>query len=69
MREARSRQRVGELIDVRAAGDQVVVIMRPPSGRGERAALTANLTTFHNGKIIELVDYPNPEDALAAAGL
>jgi ketosteroid isomerase-like protein len=34
MRRARSRGRVGELIDVVDAGDQVVVIMRP--GRASR---------------------------------
>jgi hypothetical protein len=42
IRQARSRQRVGELIDVIDAGDKVVVIMRPPSGKGESAALSAN---------------------------
>jgi ketosteroid isomerase-like protein len=69
MREARSRRRVGELIDVIDAGDTVVVIMRPPSGEGEPAALSANLTTFRDGKVVEMVHYANPEDALAAAGV
>ncbi len=68
MRQARSLRRVGELVDVIDAGDKVVVIMRPPSEEGEQAALNANLTTFRDGKIIEMVHYPNPEDALAAAG-
>jgi ketosteroid isomerase-like protein len=67
MSEARSRRGVGELIDVIDAGDKVVVIMRPPSGEGEAAALSANLTTFRDGKVIEMVHYANPEDALAAA--
>jgi ketosteroid isomerase-like protein len=69
MRRARGRRRLGELIDVVDAGDKVVVIVRPPSENGEPTALSANLTTFRNGKAIEMVHYPNPEDALAAAGV
>jgi ketosteroid isomerase-like protein len=69
MRQARSRRGVGELIDVVDAGDKVVVIMRPPSETGEQAALTANVTTFRDGKVIEMVHYANPEDALVAAGV
>ena len=69
MRQARSRRGVGELIDVVDAGDKVVVIMQPPSEEGGQATLSANLTTFRDGKVIEMVHYPNPEDALAAAGL
>src|SRR6266576_2166431 len=60
---------VGELVDVIDAGDKVVVIMQPPSGEGGQATLSANLATFRDGKVIEMVHYPNPEDALAAAGL
>jgi ketosteroid isomerase-like protein len=69
MRQARSRRGVGELVDVIDAGDKVVVIMRPPAEEGEEAQLSANLTTFRDGKAIEMVHYPNPQDALAAAGL
>jgi ketosteroid isomerase-like protein len=69
MRRARGRRRVGELVDVVDAGDKVVVIIRPPSEDGEAAALSANLTTFRDGKAIEMVHYPNREDALAAAGV
>jgi len=69
IRRARGRRRVGELIDVVDAGDKVVVIMRPPSEDGKPTALSANLTTFRHGKAIEMVQYPNPEDALAAAGI
>jgi ketosteroid isomerase-like protein len=50
------------------AGDEVVVIMRPPSAGDEPATAVANLTTFRDGKVIEMVHYPNPGDALAAAG-
>jgi ketosteroid isomerase-like protein len=57
-----------ELVDVVGAGDKVVVIMRPPSGGDEPAPAVANLATFRDGKVIEMVHYPNPDDALAAAG-
>jgi ketosteroid isomerase-like protein len=69
MRRARSCRRIGELIDVADAGDQVVVIMRSSSDDGEPVALSANLTTFRYGRAIEMVHYPNPEDALAAAAV
>ena len=68
MRRALSRRPLGELVDVIAAGDQVVVIMRPVPDRGDRAVLSANLTTFRDGKAVEMVHYPDPDDALAAAG-
>jgi predicted ribosome-associated RNA-binding protein Tma20 len=68
MRQARSRGGIGELVDVIAAGDKVVVILRPVSAVGEQAAPSANLTTFRDGKAVEMVHYPSPEDALAAAG-
>jgi ketosteroid isomerase-like protein len=67
MRQARGRRRIGEVVDVIDAGDRVVVIMRPPAEPGEQAALSANLTTFRDGKAIEMVHYPDPEDALDAA--
>ncbi len=69
MRQALGGGRLGELVDVIDAGAQVVVIMRPPSPDGEAAALIANLSTFRDGQVIEMVHYPDPEDALAAAGL
>jgi ketosteroid isomerase-like protein len=69
MRGARSRRRIGELVDIVDAGDKVVVIMRRPSEDGEQAALSANLTTFRDGKAIEMVHYPNAEAALTAAGV
>jgi ketosteroid isomerase-like protein len=69
MRRAGSRRGVGELVEVIDAGEKVVVIMRPPSSEGEQPALSANLTTFRSGKVIEMVHYPDPEDALAAAGV
>jgi ketosteroid isomerase-like protein len=67
MRRARSRRGVGELVDVIEAGDKVVVIIRPAAEGSEPGQLSANLTTFRDGKAIEMVHYPNPDDALAAA--
>lgn len=65
MRRALSRNPMGELVDVIDAGERVVVVIRPH----EQAELRANLTTFRDGKVIEMVAYETPEDALAAAGV
>lgn len=69
MRQARRRRPNVELVDVVDAGEKVVVIMRPGSAEGEPTALVANLTTFRAGKVVEMVHYPDPQDALAAAGI
>ncbi len=69
MRLARARRQIGELVDVIDAGEKVVVIMRPAAARTEIAELTANLTTFRDGRAIEMIHYSKPEDALAAVGL
>jgi hypothetical protein len=42
----------------------VVVVFRPPDAPSE---LRANLTTFRGGKVVEMVAYPSPEAAIAAA--
>ena len=67
MRRAFGRGGVGELVDVVDAGDRVVVIMRPPADGIEPPLFAANLTTFRDGKVVEMVHYPDPDDALAAA--
>src|SRR4051794_27306166 len=56
-----------ELVDVVAAGEKVVVIMQPPSDAHTPAPTVANVATFRDGKVIELVHYPNADDALTAA--
>jgi ketosteroid isomerase-like protein len=56
-----------ELVDVVGVDDKVVVIMRA-SGAEEQPPVVANLTTFRDGKVVEMVHYPNAADALAAAG-
>lgn len=63
MHQARGRRGIGELVDVIDAGERVVVVMRRPSGAGESIA---NVTTFRDGEVTEMVHYPNVDDALAA---
>ena len=59
----------GELLDVVDAGEKVVVIMRRAPDDEGSAPTVANLTTFRDGKVVEMVHYPDPKDALAAAGV
>jgi ketosteroid isomerase-like protein len=68
MQTARERGPIGELVELIDAGDKVVVIMRR-TGEDGQPELIANLTTFRDGKAIEMVHYPNPDDARAAAGV
>jgi ketosteroid isomerase-like protein len=63
IRNGLAHLRDAELVDVVGAGDKVVVIMRPTPTGGR----VANLTTFRDGKVVEMVHYPNPDEALAAA--
>jgi ketosteroid isomerase-like protein len=68
MRGALSRIGDLEVIDVVGAGDEVAVIMGPPASAGGRVWTAANVTRLRGGKIVEIVNYPSPDDALAAAG-
>lgn len=68
MGRARERGSIGELVEVIDAGEQVVVIMRRTGEDGE-PELVANLTTFRDGKVIEMVHYPDPDEARRAAGV
>ncbi len=68
MQRARGRGPIGELVELIPAGDKVVVIMRR-IGDDREPELVANLTTFRDGKVIEMVHYPNPDDARRAAGV
>jgi ketosteroid isomerase-like protein len=68
MRQASARNPDVELVDVIDGGDKVVVIMRRLDDEGE-PELVANLTTFRDGKVVEMVHYPSPDDARAAAGI
>jgi ketosteroid isomerase-like protein len=69
MLRARRRGWVGELVDVIDAGDKVVLIIRSTPNDDGEGTLSANLTTFRDGKAIEMVHYANAEEALAAAGV
>lgn len=69
MQRRRTWDRIGELVEIVDAGDRVVVIMRPPSTGPEQPPLHANLTTFSDGKVVEMVHYADPRDALRAAGV
>jgi ketosteroid isomerase-like protein len=69
MRQARARQSMAELVELIDAGDKVVVILRRAADDGQSTELVANLSTFRDGKVVEMVHYPNPDDARAAAGL
>lgn len=67
MGRAVQNRRLGDLVDVRSSGERVVVILRPRALPGEEPPdLVANLTTFRNGKAVEMVHYPRVADALAA---
>ena len=58
-----------ELVDVRDAGDKVVVILRRKATDGGQPQLVANLTYFRDGRVVEMVHYEDPAEALAAAGI
>ena len=59
MRIAAERAPDVELVDVVDAGDKVVVILGPEP--------RANVTTFRDGKVVEMVHYADVDEALAAA--
>jgi ketosteroid isomerase-like protein len=59
-----------ELVDLVDAGERVVAIMQPPPTDEDPAPKrTANLATFRNGKVVEMVHYDDAADAVAAAGV
>jgi ketosteroid isomerase-like protein len=58
-----------DVVDMIDAGDRVVVILRPPTSDGEPAPLRAQITTFRDGKVVEMAGYPTVEAALDAAGV
>ena len=68
MRRARGRASIGELVELIDAGDKVVVVMRR-TGEDGGTELVANLTTFREGRAVEMVHYPDPDAARAAAGV
>lgn len=69
MRRLRGRAQQAELVDVLGAGKKVVVITRGRDAGHGPAQPSANVTTFRDRKAVEMVHYPNLDDALSAAGL
>jgi ketosteroid isomerase-like protein len=69
MRVAIGRGGVGQLVEVIDAGDRIVVVLQPPSSGSTTPPLRANLTTFRDGKVVEMVAYESPGAGLAAAGI
>ena len=56
-----------ELVEVVGAGDNLVVIMRPPAHGAGPAAPVASLATCRDDRVIEIVHCPDAREALAAA--
>jgi ketosteroid isomerase-like protein len=52
-----------KLVDVVDKGDKVVVVLRPRMQDHD----VANVSTFRDGKVVEMVHYPDVEEALASA--
>lgn len=69
LQDASSRGPLGRLVDVLDAGDRVVVIMEPRRAPGAASELRANVTTFRDGRVVEMVAYETPAAAREAAGL
>ena len=67
IRAALGRRNAVELVDVVDAGERVVVILQPEADAEHPPPPVANLTTFRDGKVVEMVHYPDPDDAIAAA--
>jgi ketosteroid isomerase-like protein len=67
VRRVTLRRALPELVDVVGAGDKVVVVMARP-GQNGGTELVANVSTFRDGKVIEMVHYPDANAALATVG-
>jgi ketosteroid isomerase-like protein len=68
-RDGRGARPMPELVDVVEAGNRVVVVMQPHPGDEDAEPMrTANLTTFRDGKVVEMVHYDDAAAALAALG-
>ncbi len=65
------RQGPGRLVDVIDAGDKVLVLLEAPdeAAGGGAVRLRGQVSTFRDGKVVEMVGYATPADAFAAAGL
>jgi ketosteroid isomerase-like protein len=67
IRVAIERGGLGQLVDVIDADEQVIVVMGPAAAsEPSESGLRANLTTFRDGKVVQMVAYETPEAAIAA---
>ncbi|HET9720245.1 MAG TPA: nuclear transport factor 2 family protein [Solirubrobacteraceae bacterium] len=64
----RARRQMGKLVEVIDAGESVVVVMQPRREGQEIPPLRANVTTFRNGRVVEMIAFDSPEAALAHVG-
>ena len=68
-RGGRSTEPLPELVDVVQAGDRVVVVMQPhPSDEDPQPLRSANLATFRDGRVVEMVHYADAAEALETLG-
>jgi ketosteroid isomerase-like protein len=65
IRQAYEQGFSADIVSAIGVGDRVVVVLRQ-AGSGRTIA---NLTRFRDGRAVEMVHYPDPDDAFAAAGL
>jgi ketosteroid isomerase-like protein len=65
MRARQGQRRLGRLLDVIDMGDRVVVVMQPPPENGVSPPPRANVTTFRDGQVVEMIGFDSPEAALA----
>lgn len=63
------RSPLPEVVELIDAGDRVVVVLQPPPEDGETQPPRAQVTTFRDGKVTEMVGYPTVAAAFAAAGV
>jgi ketosteroid isomerase-like protein len=63
------RGAVGELVDVLDAGERVVVVMRPRRDGRLSDELVANVSTFRDGRVVEMVHHPSVEAARRLVGI
>lgn len=61
----RAQARMGELVEVIDAGNSVVVVMQPPPEDGQTPPRRANVTSFRDGRVVEMIGFESPEAALA----
>lgn len=65
---ARRRGGIGKLVDVIDLDDErVLVVIQPPAADGATPSPRANVTTFRDGRVVEMIAFESPEAALVYA--